>query len=142
MNYLLFQPASITEPDRVYRNGKLLEQSSERSQEYDTIVALFRKGGQSSYPWIGKVRSFYLVRGLFDAKDEAGRTLSFLFASDNDVFKNELIDIADSINFSVDAQTYQAIDKFLSGREKKKKTWKYITFFLIVVFLITLIFAL
>ena len=142
MNYLLFQPASITEPDRVYRNGKLLEQSSERSQEYDTIVALFRKGGQSSYPWIGKVRSFYLVRGLFDAKDEAGRTLSFRFASDNDVFKNELIDIADSINFSVDSQTYQAIEEFLSGREKKKKTWKFITFFLIVVFLITLIFAL
>ena len=142
MNYFLFQPASLTEPDRVYRNGELLEQSSDRSQVYDKIVSLFRKGGQSSYPWIGKVRSFYLVRGLFDAKDEAGRTLSFLFASDNDVFKNDLIDIADSIHFSVDSQTYQAIDEFLSSREKKKKTWKIISLFLIVVFLITLIFAL
>ena len=80
MNILLYQPATIAEEDHLYLNGKLLPDSSERTEMYDRIVSIF-KTVKSKYPLVCKTNGLFVVRGLFDAEDEKGRKLSFIFMS-------------------------------------------------------------
>lgn len=146
MNFLLYQPALLSEPDKVYLNGTLLEDTSKRREVYDTIVSLFNSIGTKTYPWFGKAGDFYVLRGLFDAKDEKGRTLSFLFASDNVNYQEELTSISKTIGYNVDSKTWIAIDDFSAHREKIKSIIKYVSIaFISIVFsatLITIIFIL
>lgn len=121
MNYLLFQPEVLTEKDRVYKNGKLINDSSEFSSTYDFVVKLVEEAGSNNYPWIGKIKGYYVVRGLFNVKDEKGRTLSFLFVSDSCDFKSELQEIAQKIEKEVSNKTYQAIDTFIDYNKKKHR---------------------
>ena len=53
MNILLYQPATIAEEDQIYLNGKLLPDSSERTEMYDRIVSIF-KIVKSKYPLVCK----------------------------------------------------------------------------------------
>ena len=121
MNYLLFQPAILTEPDAVYKNGTLLSNSDERGKAYDEIVNLSLSTGNSQYPWVGKVDGFFFVRGLFDATDEKGRTLSFLFASNNESFKDELESVSATIGYAIKDETRDAIYSF---KKKSNRTIK------------------
>ena len=118
MNYLLYQPALLSEPDVVYKDGSLLTEPTERGETYDKIVRLFEKAGHAQYPWVGKVDGLFVVRGLFSAKDEKGRVLAFLFASDQEDFKEELKTLASTVGYAVSDETYASID-FFRVRTKK-----------------------
>lgn len=140
MNYLLFQPASLSEPDKVYFNGKLVEDISKRRKVYDKIVSLFNDVGINSYPWFGRDGDYFVLRGLFDAKDEKGRTLSFLFASDSSNYEVDLKNLSKTIGYNVDAQTLASIDNFINRPAKKKSIIKYVSLAIVgIVLLITLI---
>lgn len=133
MNYLLFQPALLSEPDKVYLNGKLVEDISERREVYDKIVSLFNSIGGKTYPWFGKAGVFFVLRGLFDVKDEKGRTLSFLFASDNENYQDELKSISKTIGYNIDQSTLNIIDNPSNYLEKKRSIFKYICIFLTII---------
>lgn len=139
MNYLLFQPATLSEPDRVYLNGELIEDSLKRSEVYDKIVSIFKKTNSSGYPWFGKSGAYYVLRGLFESKDELGRTLSFLFASDGQDFIDELSSISKTVGYKVDAQTMSTIDGFSTQSSNKKSMFLCISLAIILVLLIIII---
>ncbi len=138
MNFLLFQPEILTDDDRVYKNGQLLNGSPEYSATYDKIVSLFEKVGNNNYPWLGKYDGFYVVRGLFNKKDEKGRTLSFLFASNSNDVKTELQELSCKIGYEVSDSTFQTIDHFM-GSAKKKQLINRIAIPVSIILLITLI---
>lgn len=139
MNYLLFQPASLSEPDKVYLNGSLIEDTSKRREVYDEIVSLFSSIGTKTYPWLGKIGGCFVLRGLFDATDEKGRTLSFLFASDNVNYLDELKRISKTIGYNIDHSTLSIIENFSVHFEKKRSIIKYISLTIISIVLITII---
>ncbi|MBR6869761.1 MAG: hypothetical protein IKM93_08095 [Bacteroidales bacterium] len=139
MNYLLYQPAILADADRVYLNGDLVEEAPRRSEVYDTIVSLFNKMDNSLYPSLDKVDGFYLLRGLFDAKDEKGRTLSFLFASDSDKCIDELSAIAKTIGYRIDASTLNKTEAFLQRNKKNRDAVKYISLTLLGVIIILIL---
>lgn len=120
MNYLLFQPEVLTDKDRVYRNGQLLNETKEYSATYNRIVSLFEKAGNYNYPWMGKYAGFYVLRGLFNRKDEKGRTLSFLYASNSMDVKAELQELSCKIGYEVSGATYQTIEGFMESARKKR----------------------
>lgn len=135
MNYFLYQPALLSEPDVVCKNNSLLTEPKEREETYDKIVRLFEKTGPAQYPWVGKIEGLYVVRGLFSAKDELGRVLVFLFASDQKDFKGELKSLAAIVGYDVTDETYASIDSF---RDKAKKKSLAIVAALFVVALVCL----
>lgn len=139
MNYLLYQPASLTEPDKVYLNGFLIEDATKRGEIYDKIVAIFNRLGNNTYPWIGKSESFYVLRGLFEARDEKGRTLSFLFASDSPNFRKELDDISKTIGYGITKSTNDTVKDFCIKDAKRKSAIKYISFTTIGIIVVTII---
>ena len=135
MNYLLYQPALLSEPDVVYKNSSLLTEPKEREEIYGKIVRLFEKTGHAQYPWVGKVDGLYVVRGLFSSRDEQGRVLAFLFASDQKDFKGELKSLASTVGYDVTDETYASVDSF---RDKAKKKSLAIVTALFVVALVCL----
>ena len=139
MNYLLYQPAVLTEPDAVYKNGSLLTDSDERGKVYDEIVSLSLKSGSNQYPWVGKVDDMFFVRGLFDANDEKGRTLAFLFASDSLDFKKELKSVASTIGYKVKDDTYASIDSFRNQPKRSLMTTLVLSCIAIVILTILII---
>lgn len=157
MNFLLFQPASLSEPDKVFYNGELIIDNTARGEIYDTIVSIFNKISTNSYPWFGKSGQFYVLRGLFEAKDETGRTLSFLFASDSENYQEELSTLSRIIGYKIDAQTLDSIVEFSTHKSnnetkninssfklitlfaKKPSIIKYVSFAFVLIVLITII---
>lgn len=139
MYYLLYQPASLTEPDKVYLNGALINDAAKRGEVYDKIVAIFNRIGNNNYPWFGKSGTFYVLRGLFEARDEKGRTLSFLFASDSLNFRKELDDISKTIGYGITKSTYDTVEDFCVKDAKRKSAIKYISFSVIGIIVVTII---
>ena len=111
MNILLYQPATIAEEDQIYLNGKLLPDSLERTEMYDRIVSIF-KTVKSKYPLVCKTNGLFVVRGLFDAVDEKGRKLSFIFMSDSKEFLEEILSVTKTVGYEVAPSTITYIQKF------------------------------
>lgn len=111
MNILFYQPAVLSEKDKVYYNGELLSENPQRMQYYDRIVSIF-KDVKSTYPFVGKAKGLYVIRGLFDATDEKGRQLAFLFASDSRDYLEELKHVTGIVGYSVTQSTLKSIDVF------------------------------
>ena len=79
----------------------------------------------------------FVVRGLFSAKDEQGRVLAFLFASDQKDFKDELQSLASTVGYAVSDETYASIDSFRD--RTKKKTLAILTALALVCFTLILV---
>lgn len=139
MNCLLYQPALLSEPDKVYLNGTLVEDTSKRREVYDKIVSLSNSIGTKTYPWFGKAGGFFVLRGLFDIKDEKGRTLSFLFVSDNVNYLHELKSISKTIGYNIDHSTLSIIEEFSDHIEKTKSVFLFVSLTIISILLITII---
>ena len=142
MYFFLYQPASLIEPDMVYYNGVLIDDSYQRGEVYDRIVAIFNKVNNNTYPWLGKTGKFYTMRGLFDVKDEKGRNLAFLFASDNPDFSKELAGMYQVIGYDATQSTKDTVDEFLVKEANHKPAIKFITLATIVLILIIIIISL
>ena len=110
MNYLLFQPAILSEADKVFLNGEIIEDPTRKSEVYDCIVSIFNHVKTNNYPYFDKVGNYYVIRGLFEAKDEKGRVLSFLFASDSENYCEELSNVSKIIGLKIDTKTLAAIN--------------------------------
>lgn len=124
MNYLWYQPSSFSQRDEFLINGEPVEDVAKRSAFYDEVSRLFNGiDGNASF-WCGRSkvsRSFYLLKGLFKTKDEAGRFLAFMFASDNRDFRAELEDISRIIGQEVQPETQDAIEAFMKREESRIK---------------------
>lgn len=122
MNYLLFQPEVLTEKTRVYKDGQLLNNTKEYNATYERIISLFERAGNPNYPWMGKYAGFYVLRGLFNTKDEEGRILPFLYATNSNDVKNEVQEISSKIGHEVASATYQTIESFAKSTKNKRLT--------------------
>jgi hypothetical protein len=135
MNYLLYQPARLADSNQVYYNGKLIDNAVERSEKCDFILNLFRKTGPGRYPSMGEVDGYFVVRGLFAFKDEKGRQMSFLFASNSETYYEELLAVAKEIGYDLNEETLSIIKQY----KDNKKSWVNKSIFTIVIVCIILL---
>ena len=119
MNILFYQPAVLSEEDKVYFNGELLSENSKKLEIIEQIGSIFR-GVKSTYPLVGKAKGLYVVRRLFDATDEKGRQLAFLFTSDSRDFLEELKHATAIVGYSISQSTLKSIDDFHSNQKTKQ----------------------
>lgn len=141
MHYLLYQPAILTDQDCVYFNGKLIEEPEQRTDIYDKILELTMPVSSSPYPWIGKCKKNIVLHGCFNAVDEKGRTLGFIFTTDNEDFTDELSLCCANIGYALTENTILVIESFKKAVAIKKKCFKYSLFIvpLVVLFFIILL---
>ena len=138
MNCFLFFLASLNESDVVYLNCELVKDPTKRSELYSNIGKIFSKTG-NSYPLFCKKGKFYLLRGLFDAKDDKGRILPFLFASTEANYKSEVLNIAESIGYKISSSTIDAIQAYIKKRKIIMITSLSLLFLLMVVVLLIVV---
>ena len=139
MNYLLFQPEILTNKDRVYKNGQLLNETKDYSATYDMMVSLFENAGNASCPWMGRHSGLYVLRGFFNTKDEKGRMLSFLYASNGKDVKDELKKLSCQIGYEVAGSTYQTVDRYMELAKKKRLTSIFAIISIVVIISLTII---
>lgn len=125
MHYLLYQPAILTDRDCVFFNGNLIEESEQRTEIYDRILEITMPVSSAPYPWIGKCANNIVLHGCFNAVDEKGRTLGFIFTTDNEDFTDELALCCTNIGYSLTDNTISAINTYINSLAFKKKCIKY-----------------
>lgn len=119
MDILLYQPAIFSEEDKVYFNGQLVLDQDKSSEAYSRIVSIF-KNVKNTYPYTAKINGLYVIRGLFDAIDEKGRTMTFIFASDSDDYSDQVLNVTQSIGYPISKSTLKCINDFKHNRKLKQ----------------------
>ena len=76
---LWYQPASLSEQDVIIHNGERVEDALKCAEYFGLIKQQADYVLKKNSPWCGKVRNFFFMKGNLDAKDELGRTMSFMY---------------------------------------------------------------
>ena len=79
---LWYQPASLSEQDVIIHNGERVEDALKCAEHFGLIKQQADYVLKKDSPWCGKVRNFFFMKGNLDAKDELGRTMSFMYITD------------------------------------------------------------
>ncbi len=79
---LWYQPASLSEQDVIIHNGERVEDALKCAEHFGLIKQQADYVLKKNSPWCGKVRNFFFMKGNLDAKDELGRTMSFMYITD------------------------------------------------------------
>lgn len=137
MNYFIYQPPRLDDADIIYCNAELINDSRKRVEVYSMIAKIHDEVRLKSYPWFGKKNGYYVLKGLFNAKDEKGRTMSFFFASNDDDYENILACIAEKIGYDIGLSTQQLMEDYL----KEKKRNQFIKCGLVILSLVLLMLA-
>lgn len=135
MNYFLYQPPRLNDADVMYCNSEPVNDSHKRIEVYDEIAKLYNGVSSKAYPWFGKNKGYFVLKGMFDAKDENGRTMSFFFASNDEDYTNKLLCITKKIGYDISLSTQKLMTDFL----KKNKRNKFIKYGLVILVLILLL---
>lgn len=117
---LWFQPANLTEEDIVTYNGKKLTSGIERNAKFKQLQNIADKAISKKQPWCGHINNYVFVKGNLDGKDERGRLLSFMFATDEKDYVSALSRELSVIGYQMNDLTEQA----LHNPEKISKTTK------------------
>ena len=79
---LWYQPARLSEQDVIIHNGERVEDALKCAAYFGLIKQQADFVLKKNSPWCGKVRNFFFMKGNLDAKDELGRTMSFMYITD------------------------------------------------------------
>lgn len=117
---MLYQPALFSEKDCVYKDSILIEEEPKRTEIYDRILQLSNIVSGKQSPIIKQSRQYVVLKGQFNAQDEKGRRLAFLFVTDNEDVKGELNAICSQIGYTLAVSTVSAIDSFQYQKKNKQ----------------------
>lgn len=109
---LWYQPEKLNDPDVVVFNGKRLPEGDECSARFNQLYEISSKAIKHRTPWCGMVEGYYFVKGYFDARDEKGRLLPFMFISSGEKEgKKALERELNALGYGMTADTISAIKR-------------------------------
>ena len=79
---LWYQPERMDDQDVIIYNGERVEDALKCAEHFGLIKQQADYVLKKNSPWCGKVRNFFFMKGNLDAKDELGRTMSFMYITD------------------------------------------------------------
>ena len=125
-NILWYQSANLLDQDVVIYNGKTLDVGLERTEAFSKLKKISEKVIGKKRPWCGKVDNYFFVKGSFEAKDERGRNLIFLFVSDALDGKQALVNTLQSSGQQMTQKTQNSLNT-------SNKHWKEVAICVLIV---------
>lgn len=104
-NILWYQPETLKDNDVIVFNGNKILQKSDYSRYFQELKRISDKRIGRKAPWCGRIEGFYFVKGYFDAKDEKGRMLNFLFISNEKDGFTALTREVQNLNYKLTEET-------------------------------------
>ncbi|MDO4189697.1 MAG: hypothetical protein Q4D29_11995 [Lachnospiraceae bacterium] len=111
MNILWYQSPKISDRDIVSLNGQILSSKIERFKYFNIIKSLSDKALDFKKPWCGRLEGMFFVKGYFDARDEKGRLMSFMFMSDETNGRSALMRELEIIGYTMTTETRKCVFK-------------------------------
>ena len=110
-NILWYQPAKLREHNVIIVNGEKLPLGSEYDQYFDELKKASDEAIHHKNPWCGHVSGAFFVKGYFDTVDEHGRPLVFMFISNMQDGRAELLTTLEKLGFKLTPETSQCLKK-------------------------------
>lgn len=138
-NILWYQPANLSDADKIYCNGSKIEDVQERSGLFADIRSISSKVIKYQRPWCGNVNGYYFVKGSFTTKDELGRQLIFMYVSDKKNDDDGLKNIINKIGLELDEDTQNSIST--PNHLRSYKTYLYVSLLIALIICLFIIYA-
>jgi len=93
--YLMYQSANLSDEEYISVNGKRVH-DAEANNVVKEILAIASSHSNESSPWAGINGNTFFMKGFFNAKDEIGRQMTFLYiakAESSRVLKENYADL-------------------------------------------------
>jgi len=121
MRVLYYQSSKLDGEDFLYVDGKLDTNANSKGAKLQSDL-LTKVVKNQRPPWVTRVDGYYIMSGNLTSKDEAGRTMGFLYCANKvgrKEFKQSLIDDLKSAGISHDARTEDVLNKYIDkGRNE------------------------
>lgn len=90
-NLLWYQSPKRNGEGILYVGGVLIKHGDgKRSELFDKLRILAKRVSKHSSPWCGYVGKTFFMKGFFTQKDDLGRYTPFMFATEDDNYKETL----------------------------------------------------
>ena len=110
-NVLWYQPAELREHDVILVNGEKVPSGSEYDRYFDELKIASDEVIHHKTPWCGYVSGVFFVKGYFDKTDEHGRPLVFMFISNMQDGRVELLTTIEKLGFKLTPETSQCLER-------------------------------
>lgn len=110
-NILWYQPAKLREHNVIIVNGEKVPLGSEYDQYFDELRKASDETIHHKNPWCGRVSGAFFVKGYFDTVDEHGRPLVFMFISNKQDGRAELLSTIERFGFKLTPETSQCLER-------------------------------
>jgi len=78
--YLMYQSANLSDEDYISVNGRRVH-DAEANNIVKEILAIASSHSDESSPWAGITGNTFFMKGFFNASDEIGRKMTFLYVA-------------------------------------------------------------
>ena len=135
---LWYQPEDPRADDVVSLNGERLTEMAAIQENFRIIAHLNDVVIKKRSPWCGMVEGYFFFKGVLDAKDNHGRTMVFLYATDHKYPQAACYAELAAAKLEMSADTIACLKRC---KKRLKKTMWGITFSIIAIILLILLFA-
>lgn len=88
---LWYQHQNPKEDDVVFLNGEKLVNRHEIQENFEIISIAANKAIGKPTPWCGMLNGCFFLKGFLNSKDNIGRTMSFLYLTNNKDYKSACV---------------------------------------------------
>ena len=110
-NILWYQPEKLNDDDVIVVNGDKISNGSDFTEYFQELKVLSDKAIKHNTPWCGYISNTFFVKGYFDAVDEHGRNLVFMFLSQESDGIQELYKTADLLGYHLNTETANCLKR-------------------------------
>lgn len=130
---LWYQHQDPKQDDVVFLNGDKLVNQNDIQENFRIINLIANKAIENSTPWCGRINGYFFIKGLLNSKDNIGRTMSFLYVTDNKDYKSSCIAELKAAEVEISDETKNCLYNKCNSDVRKKH---FITIFYVIGLLI------
>lgn len=110
-NILWYQPEKLNDDDVIIVNGNRISRGNDFTEYFRELKLLSDKAIKYNSPWCGYLSNTFFVKGYFDAVDEHGRNLVFMFLSEERDGIQELYKTIDLLGYHLTNETSNCLKR-------------------------------
>ena len=133
---LWYQPQDPRQDDVIFLNGERLTNKQDIQDNFRIISSTISKVSKKETPGCGKVKGYFFLKGYLDQKDNVGRTMSFIYVTDNEDYDSSCVAELKAAGLEMSAKTVVC----LQDRKRIVFQHKWIVMTILAILSITLIF--
>lgn len=127
---LWYQHQDPKQDDVISFNGEILTDKNDIQEKFQIINYLVNETINKRAPWCGMVKGYFFMKGYLNSKDNIGRAMSFLYATDQKDYKISCIEELKARGFQMSADSEKCLCNKTIYTSLKR-----IVFFLLILFI-------